>query len=44
MVFSPYPALKVNYFDVDADEIFNICKNDIPVLHEVIKRMIADQK
>lgn len=33
-----------HYFDVDADEIFNICKNDIPVLHEVIKRMIADQK
>lgn len=33
-----------HYFDVDADEIFHICKNDIPILHDVIKRMIADLK
>lgn len=31
-----------HYFDVDADEIFHICMNDIPLLHEVIKRMIVD--
>ncbi|MEY8488817.1 HepT-like ribonuclease domain-containing protein [uncultured Parabacteroides sp.] len=31
-----------HYFDVDADEIFHICKNDIPILHAVIKRMITD--
>nr|WP_308547557.1 HepT-like ribonuclease domain-containing protein [uncultured Parabacteroides sp.] len=31
-----------HYFDVDADEIFNIYKNDIPILHKVIKRIITD--
>lgn len=33
-----------HYFDVDADEIFNICKNDIPILHKVIKRIIDNIK
>lgn len=28
-----------HYFDVDADEIFRICKEDIPSLHLVISRM-----
>ena len=28
-----------HYFDVDADEIFRICKEDIPLLLQVIVRM-----
>ena len=31
-----------HYFEVDADVIFGICKNDIPVLITVIARMIED--
>ena len=31
-----------HYFDVDADIIFNICKEDVPVLSSVINRMIED--
>lgn len=31
-----------HYFDVDADIIFNICKEDVPVLSSVINRMIKD--
>ena len=31
-----------HYFDVDADEIFRICKEDIPLLHQVIARMLND--
>ena len=31
-----------HYFEVDADVVFGICKNDIPVLITVIARMIED--
>lgn len=31
-----------HYFEVDVDVIFDICKNDIPVLISVINRMIED--
>ena len=31
-----------HYFEVDADVIFEICKNDVPVLISVIARMIED--
>ena len=31
-----------HYFEVDADVIFSICKNDVPVLLSVITRMIED--
>lgn len=33
-----------HYFDVDADEIFRICKEDIPQLYKVIEKMISDIK
>ena len=31
-----------HYFEVDADVIFEICKNDVPVLISVINRKIKD--
>jgi len=31
-----------HYFEVDADVIFDICKNDIPLLITIINRMISD--
>jgi uncharacterized protein with HEPN domain len=31
-----------HYFEVDADVIFEICKNDVPVLISVIDQMIED--
>ena len=31
-----------HYFDVDADEIYRICQEDIPQLHRVITRMMDD--
>ena len=31
-----------HYFEVDADVIFSICKNDVPILMSVITRMIED--
>lgn len=31
-----------HYFDVDAEEIFRICKEDLPFLREVIVRMLND--
>lgn len=31
-----------HYFEVDADVIYEICKNDVPVLAEVVARMIDD--
>ena len=31
-----------HYFEVDADVIFEICKNDVPVLQSVITQMIVD--
>lgn len=33
-----------HYFDIDAFDIFNICKNDLIPLQETIKKMIEDQK
>lgn len=33
-----------HYFEVDADVIFSICKNDVPLLISVINRMIEDLK
>ena len=33
-----------HYFDVDADEIFRICKEDLPQLYEIIIRMINEIK
>ncbi len=30
------------YFDVDADEIYRICNEDILQLHQVITRMLDD--
>lgn len=30
------------YFDVDADEVFAICENDIPVLIDTVQAMISD--
>ena len=31
-----------HYFEVDADVIFDICKNDVPVLSSVITQMMDD--
>ena len=31
-----------HYFEVDADVIFDICKNDVPVLSSVITQMMED--
>ena len=31
-----------HYFDVDADEIFRICQEDIPQLLQVIRKMLND--
>lgn len=31
-----------HYFDLDAEEIYEICKTHIPPLHETVKRMITD--
>ena len=31
-----------HYFDVNAEAIFNVCKTKIPVLHEVVLKIIAD--
>ena len=33
-----------HYFYVDADEIFRICKEDLPQLYEIIIRMINEMK
>ena len=33
-----------HYFEVDADVIYSICKNDVPLLISVINRMIEDLK
>ena len=31
-----------HYFEVDADVIYEICKNDVPILIDVVARMIDD--
>jgi uncharacterized protein with HEPN domain len=33
-----------DYFNIDAEEIFNTCKEDIPKLAEVIDLIISDLK
>ncbi len=33
-----------HYFDLDAEEIFNICSGHLPPLHTTIKQMISDLK
>jgi uncharacterized protein with HEPN domain len=33
-----------HYFDIDADEIFRICKDDVPELRRVIIRIMKDLK
>lgn len=30
------------YFDLDAEEVYDICKRDIPVLIETVRKMIKD--
>ncbi|MBT3187724.1 MAG: DUF86 domain-containing protein [Anaerolineae bacterium] len=30
------------YFDVDAEQVFEICQDDIPALIEIVKKMIMD--
>jgi uncharacterized protein with HEPN domain len=35
-------ALAHGYFDVDAQEVFDICKNDVPSLIETVRQMIED--
>lgn len=30
------------YFDIDAEEVFDICQNDIPPLTATVRRMIQD--
>ncbi len=36
--------LSHHYFDLDADEIFDICQNDIPNLALVIREMVEEYK
>jgi uncharacterized protein with HEPN domain len=55
-LFKKYPAIPWNeikgmrnivvhdYFNIDAEEIFNTCKEDIPKLAEVIDLIILDLK
>jgi len=31
-----------NYYEVNAEEIFDTCKNDIPKLAKTIKQIISD--
>ncbi len=35
-------VLAHTYFQVNAEQLFDICKNDIPALIETVKTMIAD--
>ena len=30
------------YFDIDAEEVFGICRDDIPVLIETVRKMIEE--
>ncbi len=31
-----------HYFDLDAEEIYEICRTHIPLLHQTVKQMITD--
>ena len=33
-----------HYFDIDAEEVFGICRKDIPVLTATVQKMIEDLK
>jgi len=33
-----------HYFDLDSEEIFKICKNEIPLLEKIINKIILDLK
>ena len=35
-------VLSHGYFQVNAEQLFDICQNDIPVLIETVKTMIKD--
>jgi len=37
-------VLAHDYFDIDVEEIYKICKQDIPVLRKVISRMLSEMK
>ena len=47
-LLAQYPGVRDiivhHYFDVDADEIYRICLEDIPQLQQAIKRMLDDLK
>ena len=32
------------YFDIDAEQVFNICQSDIPQLTAIVRQMIQDEK
>ncbi|MBA3027984.1 MAG: DUF86 domain-containing protein [Desulfobacteraceae bacterium] len=32
-------VLAHDYFNIDNEEIYNICKNDLPILNDVLKKM-----
>jgi uncharacterized protein with HEPN domain len=32
------------YFDIDAEQVFNICQSDIPQLTAVVRQMIQDER
>lgn len=33
-----------HYFDLDAEAVFNVCKNNLPEMKSVLQKMIADVK
>jgi len=35
-------AIAHGYFDLDLEEVFSICQNDIPALILTVRKMIAD--
>jgi uncharacterized protein with HEPN domain len=37
-------VLSHDYFNIDGEEIYNICKKDIPLLSETVTKMIIDVK
>jgi len=39
---SPGDVLAHDYFDINAEQIFKICRRDIPKLLDTIKRMLRE--
>jgi uncharacterized protein with HEPN domain len=37
-------VLSHDYFNIDGEEIFSICSKDIPVLSEIVIKMLKDSK